>query len=393
VGQNWRDSLTIGALMNTRGLMELVVLNIGFDLGVLTPEVFAMMVIMALVTTFMTGPALNLIDLIFKKPTDETIPAEVIDAGKYKLLFSFGDSQSGKALLRLGHFFTKKQGENALITAMHLTPTNEINHINIENYEKESFEPILNEAKVINQPLSTFFKASNDIDSDITKTANQGDFDLLLIGLGQSMFEGSFLGKILGFTTRIITPDRILNTITGKDNIFEESIFDDRTRQILMKSEVPVGILVDKKFTKADIIFVPIFDKSDAYLINYAQKLIHNNESQITILDSKGLIKNNPEIKEMIRSIEQKAPNHITLLNEQKIEKEFLLKQDLMLISLNSWKKLVETRGIWLSNTPSTLIIQKSQTHSNLGFFLNIFFNKFLRKSFDLIANPSEFCN
>jgi hypothetical protein len=61
----------------------------------------------------------------------------------------------------------------------------------------------------------------------------------------------------------------------------------------------------------------------------------------------------------MIRSIEQKAPNHITLLNEQKIEKEFLLKQDLMLISLNSWKKLVETRGIWLSNTPSTLIIQK----------------------------------
>ncbi|WP_188361380.1 cation:proton antiporter [Flavobacterium orientale] len=359
VGQNWRDSLTIGALMNTRGLMELVVLNIGFDLGVLTPEVFAMMVIMALVTTFMTGPALNLIDLIFKKPTDETIPAEVIDAGKYKLLFSFGDSQSGKALLRLGHFFTKKQGENALITAMHLTPTSEINQINIEEYERESFDPVLNEAKNMNQPVSTFFKASNDIDSDISKTANQGDFDLLLIGLGQSMFEGSFLGKILGFTTRIITPDRILNTITGKDNIFEESIFDDRTRQILMKSEVPVGILVDKKFTKADIVFVPIFDKSDAYLISYAQKLIHNNESQVTILDSKGLIKNNPEMKEMIRSIEQKAPNHITLLNEQKIEKEFLLKQDLMLISLNSWKKLVETRGIWLSNTPSTLIIQK----------------------------------
>ena len=261
--------------------------------------------------------------------------------------------------MRLGHFFTKKQGENALITAMHLTPTSEINQINIEEYERESFDPVLNEAKNMNQPVSTFFKASNDIDSDISKTANQGDFDLLLIGLGQSMFEGSFLGKILGFTTRIITPDRILNTITGKDNIFEESIFDDRTRQILMKSEVPVGILVDKKFTKADIIFVPIFDKSDAYLIHYAQKLIHNNESQITILDSKGLIKNNPEIKEMIRSIEQKAPNHITLLNEQKIEKEFLLKQDLMLISLNSWKKLVETRGIWLSNTPSTLIIQK----------------------------------
>ena len=62
VGQNWRDSLIIGALMNTRGLMELVVLNIGYDLGVLTPEIFTMMVIMALVTTCMTGPALDIIN-------------------------------------------------------------------------------------------------------------------------------------------------------------------------------------------------------------------------------------------------------------------------------------------------------------------------------------------
>ena len=66
VGQSWKDSLTIGALMNTRGLMELVVLNIGLDLKVLTPQVFTMMVIMALVTTFMTGPALNLINWAFK---------------------------------------------------------------------------------------------------------------------------------------------------------------------------------------------------------------------------------------------------------------------------------------------------------------------------------------
>lgn len=66
VGQNWKDSLTIGTLMNTRGLMELVVLNIGYDLGILNDEIFAMMVIMALVTTFMTGPILNLIGKVFK---------------------------------------------------------------------------------------------------------------------------------------------------------------------------------------------------------------------------------------------------------------------------------------------------------------------------------------
>ncbi len=59
-GLPWRDSLALGALMNTRGLMELIALNVGYDLGILTPEIFAMMVLMALVTTAMTGPLLSM---------------------------------------------------------------------------------------------------------------------------------------------------------------------------------------------------------------------------------------------------------------------------------------------------------------------------------------------
>lgn len=62
IGQNWKDSLSIGALMNTRGLMELVVLNIGYDLGILSSQIFSMMVLMVLATTFMTNPVLNWIE-------------------------------------------------------------------------------------------------------------------------------------------------------------------------------------------------------------------------------------------------------------------------------------------------------------------------------------------
>ena len=57
-----RRSFAIGALMNTRGLVELIVLNLGFDLGILPAKIFAMMVIMALSTTFMTGPLLELVE-------------------------------------------------------------------------------------------------------------------------------------------------------------------------------------------------------------------------------------------------------------------------------------------------------------------------------------------
>lgn len=59
-GMDWNDAFALGALMNTRGLMELIALNIGYDLGILSPRIFAMLVLMALVTTFLTGPLLTM---------------------------------------------------------------------------------------------------------------------------------------------------------------------------------------------------------------------------------------------------------------------------------------------------------------------------------------------
>jgi Kef-type K+ transport system membrane component KefB len=58
-GMEWREAGALGVLMNTRGLMELVILNVGLDIGVISHTVFAMMVLMALVTTFMTTPLLE----------------------------------------------------------------------------------------------------------------------------------------------------------------------------------------------------------------------------------------------------------------------------------------------------------------------------------------------
>lgn len=58
-GMSWRESWALGTLMNTRGLMELVILNVGLDIGVISPALFAMMVLMALITTFMTTPILE----------------------------------------------------------------------------------------------------------------------------------------------------------------------------------------------------------------------------------------------------------------------------------------------------------------------------------------------
>ncbi|WP_162031244.1 cation:proton antiporter [Chryseobacterium potabilaquae] len=357
LGINWKDSLTIGALMNTRGLMELIVLNIGYDLGVLSPEIFAMLVIMALFTTFMTGPTLDFINYIFKskKETDSSIHDE--NDPKYRVLLSFDNPEAGSTLLKLAHDFTNKMNGNKSITAMNIAPVEEMHAYDINEYEQEQFKNVIETSHELKLKVTTLFKASTDIENDLTHISNKGNYDLLLIMLGKSMYEGSLLGRLLGFTTKIINPEKLLNTVKGKSYIFNNSPFDDFTLQILDKTHIPVGVLVEKNFKSADRVFLPIFNLSDFYLLEYAKRLINNNNSQIVILDVAGQIRSNIEVKELIRSIEQVAPNHITLYSEKSIEKEFLNSHDLMIISSKSWKGLIDTKSLWLSETPSTLII------------------------------------
>ena len=357
VGQSWRDSLTIGALMNTRGLMELVVLNIGYELGVLSPKVFTMMVIMALVTTFMTGPALDLINFIFKTK-DVIIPSEVKRSSDYNILISFGNNQKGKSLLRLANSLIKKQPDSSNVTAMHLTASDEMHSYNLEEYEKETFEPIVKESKKLDQPITTIFKATNDMETDIADIAHQGNYDLVLVGLGKSIFEGTLLGKVLGFTTRIINPDRLLDKFKGKEGLFENSPFDDRTRLIISKTKTPLGILIDKDLHEVQKVFVGLYSIGDVFLIDYTQKLIYNNNAIVTILDNNGHTKNNFTIQNSLVALEEKHPNNFEVFQPNQINKPFLLEQNLVIFSLETWKKLVEDEVSWLTDVPSVLIIK-----------------------------------
>ena len=357
VGQNWKDSLIIGALMNTRGLMELVVLNIGYDLGILTPEIFAMMVIMALVTTFMTGPALDLIEWSFKKVSKNTIGINE-DSVNFKILISFGNSERGRALLRLANSFVKKLNTKAEIATMHLAQTSEIHQFNIKDYEEEIMSPIIDESKLLKQRITPIFKASNDINTDIFEEGNKGGYDLMLIGIGQSIYEGSFLGKVLGFTTSIMSPERLKNKLTGKEKLFDKSHFDERTREILIGANIPVGILIEKKLTKIERVIIPFLTESDVQLVNYFQKLINNAEARITLVDINGYIQSNEELNERLKLISEYVPDHLEVLKEWEIEKKLINTYDLMMVSIESWESLVVEDEEWLNNAPSTLIIK-----------------------------------
>lgn len=358
VGQNWRNSVIIGAFMNIRGLMELVVLNIGYDLGVLSPEIFAMMVIMALLTTFMAGPALDLINKILPEKNTNALDQIIKKHKDFNILISFGSPVRGKLLVRLANCFIKRSQANSAVTALHLSPSSDLHQFNAIEYEQESFRPIKNEAKKLNLNINTVFKATTDIDTEISKTANQGSFDLLLVGIGRSVYEGTFLGKFFGFTKRIINPERIFETIKGNEKFFENNVFDDRTRQLIKSTKLPLGIFVDKEFINADHVFFPINDVSDVFIFEYLQKLIYNSGSKITIQIKNEEIKQNLEFKSSLDQIKQINPGFINFYDYPELPEEFLNQQDLIIISIESWKAAMEAESLWLTYSPSVLILK-----------------------------------
>jgi hypothetical protein len=124
------------------------------------------------------------------------------NTGYYYLL----NPESGSTLLKLAHDFTHKMNGNKSITAMNIAPVNEMHAYDINEYENEQFKNVIETSNDLNLEVTTLFKASNDIENDLTHITNKGNYDLLLIMLGKSMYEGSLLGRLL-VSTKIINPE------------------------------------------------------------------------------------------------------------------------------------------------------------------------------------------
>jgi len=357
VGNSWRDSIAIGALMNTRGLVELVVLNIGYDLGVLSPQVFAMLVLMAIFTTFMTGPVLDLINRFSKEAHDEK---SELEKQKFKVLVSFGNPQTGKKMVRLANLICGSGKQfNAEITALHVSPSADINKFNAAEYEKESFKPARAEAHRLGIELKTAYKISNDVSEEILNVSHNGEFNLLLVGAGQSIFAGSLLGKVIGFTVKALNPEKLVGSLVGKESLVKSSaLIDEKTRAFISESEIPVGVLIDKDFNEAHELVIPFFSVSDIFLLFYVKRVAKNSACKITLVDYNGIISSNAQILEEIAGIRKTAEGVIDLVPKRDLDLPGLQEGSLLVMSFEGWKVLERENNLDESIQTSVLLMR-----------------------------------
>ncbi len=195
MGLPWREAGAIGVLMNTRGLMELVILTIGLELGILSPALFAMMVLMALVTTFMTTPVLE------RVYPAELIRREVVggpEAEGYSILIPVSLPSAGPDLVHLAATLARGAA-GGQIYALHLARASDRSFFDASvtpaiRPDLASLEPLLAAAKADAIDVHPLAFVSREPGADITAIAHAKGARLILMGWHKPVLSQSILG-------------------------------------------------------------------------------------------------------------------------------------------------------------------------------------------------------
>jgi Kef-type K+ transport system membrane component KefB len=326
-GLAWSHSLAIGVLMNAKGLMELIVLNIGYDLGILTPEVFAMLVLMALATTLITGPGLNLINHFYpeshiKVPRKKT----------YKVMLSFANPKMGGILLNLAYHLIHRAAGDTTITALHISPRTDLSPHDARVFEKESFVPIRKMAEFHKLDLHTLYLNTNEISTEIIRACDAEKPDFLLMGSARSIFSSDILGGII--------------------------------KRIMNEAGCDVLVFNERNFHEIRSVLLVYFGNGDDYLFEYAALLNHRSGRKFYTYH-RGLENKDSSAAFMNSGI------HMITVQGSILHPEFLKSMDLIIVSENNWKAIESKKNMPFSHFPSLLIIHRSESSNRLLNHIN----------------------
>lgn len=322
VGLTWNHSLVLGMLMNSRGLMELIVLNIGYDMGILTPELFSMLVLMALTTTIITGPGLSLIE--FFRPKKEK---QEMRQKPYKILLSFANPRMGPTLLKLTRRLTADLSAKTLFTALHISPRSDISPGEASIFEKESFIPIRKVADENGLSLHTIYMNTSEIHTAILRTCRDEQPDFLILGSARNVFSTDILGGVI--------------------------------RRVIPEAGCDVLIFNERNFSAINKVLLLCFHNGDDYLLDYAHMLNRSNETSFYAYHR--------QTNEVSPPTEQHNAGISTIpVHGSLLQPDFLKTIDLVMVAEKNWRALEDEHDLPVDQFPSLLIIHRANAENRM---------------------------
>ena len=205
VGLTWRESLAVGILMNCRGLTELVILNIGLDLGVIPPALFAMLVLMALVTTFMTTPILA---RIYSPEQQARMVAEESGEGDaaeetWRVLVHVPNLERAHELVHTALSLADGQGDRievVLVRTVHLGDG--VFRGRDAEQALESLKPLVEFVQGAGYEAVPLAVPTRSVDETLVRVAAERCPNLILLPWRRPLFGSKFLGGSVGAVLR-----------------------------------------------------------------------------------------------------------------------------------------------------------------------------------------------
>jgi hypothetical protein len=198
-----------------------------------------------------------------------------------------------------------------------------VNPFDAQLFEQESFEPVQETANELGLPISTKYRASDDVLWEVTSTIEEGQFDLLLVGGAKSLFSESETGGLV---------QRFLREVQSDVGVFIERDFGQLTRMLLL-----------------------LKDDNDLFLLTYAQRFLENASLSLTVFDFGGLAEKHRQIFSEANFFQ---PNLVNIVADPNLKEITPTQYDLLLVSFGHWEQFSESDEDWLAETPSVLIIR-----------------------------------
>ena len=354
VGESWKDSLSIGVLMNTRGLMELIVLNIGFEMGIIPSPIYVMFVIMALFTTFMATPSLALIEKVFK-PRRKRKPR--VRESEIRILISFANPDGAPHLLRLAGRLYGNPAYTMKITAVHFTIGTETNPMQAESYASDCFTPLLTEADKMGVRVETRYLVTDHYAEDLEHITREGSFDFVMTGVGPN-FVDSYVTR--GQRRKPLDIRRITDNLNVLRNfrIFSTGITRDKTETLIGGIDSNLVMSVNRGTKDVFTAGIILTENRDETLMNFVRTLAPGIRVDIMALTRSLASELKEEVSKMTERGRDPAGSVRRIYGPQKSIAGFAEGKELLILSYNSWLHISRNEPLTVAELPSFVIVR-----------------------------------
>lgn len=255
MGVRWREATALGILMNTRGLIELIVLNIGLDLGVISPALFTMMVLMALVTTFMTTPLLEWVYPVAELERDED--DATVAASGFTVLMCVAYDRSGPGLVTVAGALAGDVANGDRLYALRLVPPADRASFVLRQQagtdEAAALVPLLDRAEQLGLEVRPLAFVSPQPAHDICNVAAVKHADLILLGWHKPL-----VGR---------------------------TVLSGTVREVMRRAEADVGVLIDRGLERIEHVLLPYLGTAhDTGALRLAHRLATQSGVRVTVL-------------------------------------------------------------------------------------------------------------